>query len=459
MSGPLPQEIHETIIASSFAASEAAERMSELCDGIGGRLAGSEAGRRAEDWTLAKLAGLGLKDCWTEALPLLLWEREQLDARVVGPVGWSLDSVAHAYSPLEVDLRADLVDVAHGRRQDFAAWGQALRGRIALCDEEAPAGDRNPHRSERLAAAIEQGAAGLLILSAAAGGITRTGVCHRGLAPIPSLSISREDGLRLRRILAGGDRPRVSIRMRNRAVQAEGRNVLAQLPGRDPAAGLVLAGAHLDSWDLAQGAADNGLGSVIILEIARVLSRLHASLPEGRRPRATIRFALWTAEEIGLLGSTAYQAREAAENGLTRHRAVMNFDMTGSPEGYWLPGQAGPGRTLAGLARQLAPLGMSDKVDHRAALHSDHQAFMLAGVPVLALLAPLGPDGGRYYHSRSDTLDKIDLPALSRAVAVGAATLWALADETEPSLPWLSPEQVAAMVDVAGLREALAALG
>jgi len=71
----------------------------------------------------------------------------------------------------------------------------------------------------------------------------------------------------------------------------------------------------------------------------------------------------------------------------------------------------------------------------------------------------LGPDGGRYYHSRGDTLDKIDQPALSRAVAVGAATLWALADEAQPSLPWLSPEAVESMVDAAGLREALAALG
>lgn len=459
MSGPLPQDIHETLIASSLAASEAVDRLSDLCDGIGGRLAGSEAGRRAEDWALATLARLGLKDPWTEALPLLLWERGQLEARVLGPTGWGLDSVAHAYSPLEVDLKADLVDVAHGRRQDFAAAGDALRGCVALCDEEVPAGERNPHRSERLAAAIDQGAVGLLILSSAAGCITRTGVCHRGLAPIPSLSISREDGLRLRRLLAAGGRPQVGLLMRNRARQAEGRNVLAQLPGRDPAAGLVLAGAHLDSWDLAQGAADNGLGSVIVLEIARVLSRLYHALPLERRTRATLRFALWTAEEIGLLGSTSYQNREAAQGSLTQHRVVMNFDMTGSPEGYWLPGQAGAGGTLAGLARQLAPLGMTDKLDHRAGLHSDHQAFMLAGVPVLALIAPLGPDGGRYYHSRGDTLDKIDLPALSRAVAVGAATLWALVDEAEPSLPWLSPEAVETMVDTADLREALAALG
>ncbi len=458
MGNPLPQDTLEAIIAASLATSEAAERLTELCDGIGGRPAGSEAGRRAEEWALETLRRQGLA-AWTEPLPLLHWDRGPLDLRVDGPLGWPLDSVAHAYSPLAVDLSAELVDVGHGRAVDFAAAGEAVRGRIALCDEEVPAGERNPHRSERLAAAVTRGAAGLLILSSAAGGITRTGVCHRGLAPIPSLSVSREDGLRLRRLLARGGRPRLRLSMQNRAEPSEGRNVLADLPGRDPEAGLVLAGAHLDSWDLAQGAADNGLGSVIVLEIARVLGQLHASLAEERRPGATLRFALWTAEEIGLLGSTAYQRREAEAGGLARHRAVLNFDMTGNPEGYWLPGQAGAGATLAGLARQLAPLGMGPAVDHRAGLHSDHQAFMLAGVPVVALLAPLGPDGGRYYHSRGDTLDKIDLPALCRAVAVGAATLWALADETEPSLPWLSSEAVASMVDAAGLREALTALG
>ena len=127
-------------------------------------------------------------------------------------------------------------------------------------------------------------------------------------------------------------------------------------------------------------------------------------------------FALWTAEETGLLGSTAYVAGHEAE--LPRHRAVMNFDMTGDPYGYWLPGQDGPSGMLTRLAEQLAPLGMGASVDLKPGLHSDHQPFMLAGVPIVSLLGRLSSDGARYYHSLGDTFEKVDLPALCRARCV-----------------------------------------
>ena len=255
-----------------------------------------------------------------------------------------------------------------------------LNGAIALCDEEVPPGERNPHRSERLAAAAANGAGALLILSSASGGLARTGVCHPHLSPIASLGIAREDGLRLRRLLAGGSAPHLTLRMRNRQTAGRGRSILAQIPGHDPDAGLVLAGAHLDSWDLAQGATDNGLGVAIVLEMARVL----ALLPAPARPRADLRFALWTGEETGLLGSSAYVDAHRAD--LPRHRAVMNFDMTGAPYGYWLPGLPDAGSMLPRLAEQLAPLGMEARVYHKAGLHSDHQPFIGAGVPIVSLL-------------------------------------------------------------------------
>lgn len=448
----LPDTVLNTILTQVMGRPQAYDELGWLCDHVGGRIAGTAAGRKAEDWALAALGRRGLPRIWEEPLDLQVWERGPLAVEVAGPGGWPLTAVAHANSPLQVDLEADVVDVGHGRAADFAGHGANLAGAIALCDEEVPQGERNPHRSERLAAAAAHGAGALLILSAASGGLARTGVCNPRLASIASLGIAREDGLRLRRLLASGMAPRLAIRMRNQLSAGRGRTILAEIPGRDPAAGLVLAGGHLDSWDLAQGATDNGLGAAIVLEMAGVL----AGLPLAARPRAALRFALWTAEEVGLLGSSAYVAAREAE--LPRHRAVMNFDMTGAPYGYWLPGLGGPGSMLPRLAEQLAPLGMSGRVDHRAGLHSDHQPFMLAGVPVVGLLGELGPDGARFYHSLGDTFEKVDLAAFCRAAAVGAATLWALADEAVPSFAHLSAEAVDAMVDRAGLREALAAL-
>ncbi len=448
----LPEVVLDTILAEVLGRPHSFRDLGELCDRVGGRIAGTEAGRQAEDWALAAFARHGLPQIWTHPLDLEVWERGSLSVVVQGAGGWQLTAVAHANSPRQVDHDADVVDVGHGRATDFAERGANLEGAVALCDEEVPPGERNPHRSERLAQAVAHGAGGLLILSSASGGLARTGVCHPRLAPIASLGISREDGLRLRRLLSGGARPRIAISMRNRQFNGCGRNVLAEIPGRDPDAGLVLAGAHLDSWDLAQGATDNGLGVAIVLEMARALARL----PVASRPRASLRFALWTAEETGLLGSSAYVADRRET--LPEHRAMLNFDMTGDPYGYWLPGLSGPGTMLPRLADQLAPLGMGPSVDHKAGLHSDHQPFMLAGVPIVCLLARLGSDGARYYHSAGDTIEKVDLPSLCRAAAVGAATMWALADEATPSFALLSASAVDAMIDGAGLREALAAL-
>jgi Zn-dependent M28 family amino/carboxypeptidase len=261
------------------------------------------------------------------------------------------------------------------------------------------------------------------------------------------LGIGQEDGLRLRRLIRAGAQPTARVAMSNRIVRGEGRNVIAEIPGSERPEEIVLAGGHLDSWDVAQGATDNGLGSAIVLEAARALAAL------GRRPKRTLRFVLWAAEEIGLLGSHDYVERHA--DTLDDHVAVMNFDMTGAPYGYWTPGRKNRHPLLADLATQLAPLGMGDDHAHKAGLHSDHQPFMLAGVPVVGLQARLVPEGGRYYHSVGDTFEKVSLPDFCRAACVASHTLWALADTEERPWPRLDRKAVLAMVEEADLVEAL----
>ncbi|MBM3492708.1 MAG: M20/M25/M40 family metallo-hydrolase, partial [Armatimonadetes bacterium] len=266
--------------------------------------------------------------------------------------------------------------------------------------------------------------------------------------PIPSVGIANEDGQRLRRALGDGMRPSVSIKMANSVGDGVAHNVIAEITGTGSSDEVVFAGAHLDSWDVGQGATDNGLGCAIVLEAARALR----SRPG--RPTRTIRFALWAAEETGLHGSRAYVANHAAE--LDRIVGVMNFDMTGDPHGYWMPGNEDAPGFLRDLARRLAPLGMREEFGHKPGLHSDHQPFMLAGVPVLALTGRL-PDGGggHYYHTAGDTFEKVSLPGLCRAAAVAAHTLWALAEAPERPYRRKSREEVDAMMAAAGLADAM----
>jgi Iap family predicted aminopeptidase len=383
-----------------------------------------------------------------EPLPVRVWERGALDVRVAGDPGWQMTALAHGFAPERCEIAGHVVDVGFGLREDYERLADLVHDAIALCSEGAPEGRRAPHRTERLAWAAAAGAAGLMILSPTSGCLPRTGVCHSTGAPIPSMGIAREDGERLRRMLSEGLRPRVRIAMTNLTRESTARNIIGDITGTEAADEIVLAGAHLDSWDVGQGATDNGLGCAIVLEAARALRALN------RRPRRTIRFALWAAEETGLHGSRAYVADHAGE--LDRMVCVMNFDMTGDPYGYWTPGNENPAPILKGLARQLAPLGMREEFSAKPGLHSDHQPFMLAGVPVVCLAARLPEGGGgAYYHSAGDTFEKVSLPAMCRAAAAAAHTLWAFAECEERPYARKSVAEVDAMIEAAGLREAL----
>ncbi len=420
-----------------------------MCDNVGGRTSGAESGDRAEDWGRRCFTEVGLENVRYEELQVTVWQRGSLEVLVTEPASWALTAMAHGNAPSEVDLSAEVIDAGHAEACDFERLGHAVQGKVVLCDEGVAPGKRALHRTEKLKFALEAGASGLMIYSSASGGLPRTGVCYYGEAPIPSMGISQEDGERLKRLINAGGIPKVRISMRNTNSIGVGRNVIGDIVGSELPDEVVMAGGHLDSWDISQGATDNGLGSAIVLEMAHALAAL------GRRPKRTLRFAMWAAEEVGLCGSHAYVRDHADE--LDRMRGLLNFDMTGDPYGFWVPGRRSKHSVFEGLANQLAGIGMKQDYDHKAGLHSDHQPFMLAGVPVISLMAKIEGQGAHYYHSVGDTFEKVSQPALCRAAAVGAHTMWAIADADVPPLTRLTPGEIEKMIDDDDLREALTA--
>ena len=455
--------ISDRILAECFGRPHAYYELGRLCDTVGGRSSGTESGRRGEEWALELMKSYGLENITVEEFPVLAWTRGELEVAAVSPSAWRLTALSHGYAPSKAEVTAEVFDIGHGESDDYLRVGERVRGGIVLCDEGVAPGHRGLHRSEKLKLAADNGAAALMIYSSASGGLPRTGTCANTEAPIPSLGISQEDGLRLLRLLKSSDEanraPIVSIRMTNHFEQSTARNVIGELRGSELPDEHVLLGAHLDSWDVAQGATDNGLGSAIVLEIGRVLTLL-------QRPRRTIRFAIWAAEEIGLCGSWHYSRLHETE--LDSMTAVINFDMTADPYGFWLPTplehthgakEAAGLELLRSVAARLAPLGMKQEFVFKAGLHSDHQAFMLGGVQAIALLAENKTQGAHYYHSVGDTFDKVSLPSFSRAAAVGAHTAWALADAPYRPFKRQSPGYVRQLIDEAGLMDALAADG
>lgn len=246
------------------------------------------------------------------------------------------------------------------------------------------------HRSEVMAVAHQYGATGLLYQMTRPGNLPMTGMCWRGgTSPIPGVGISKEDGEWIRRQLERGERVRVKLQMTNITGRVTSANVIGEIPGKGHE--YVLVGAHLDSWDLGQGAVDNGTGTVVIIEAARAIARL------GIQPAATIRFVLFMGEEVGLSGARAHAAAHGAE--LADCRAMINCDMEGMPLGVRIMGHEEAHAFFEALLESMKGFKLERDVSHRVSIYGDHRPFLLSGVPVITPISRLENESWRYYHT------------------------------------------------------------
>jgi Zn-dependent M28 family amino/carboxypeptidase len=240
---------------------------------------------------------------------------------------------------------------------------------------------------------------------------------------IPAAAISAEDAELVHRLLAAGDRVEVHLRLTCQTLpDAESANVLAEIRGRERPDEIVLIGAHLDTWDVGQGAHDDGAGCAIVMETMRLLKRL------GLVPRRTIRAVLFTNEENGLRGGRDYAERHGAEH----HVVAIESDSGGdAPVGFGITAGEGAVEMVRGIARHLRVLG-ADTV-HPSGGGADISPLKDRGVPVMGLMQ----DTARYFdfhHTEADTLDKVDPAALVRNVAALATMTWFLAEQ-EATVP------------------------
>jgi len=383
-----------------FEGSEVEKNLRFLCDEIGGRVAGTPSSKKALDMAEKLFKAYGLKNVHREPFEFDGWLRGPFQCEALSPVRFPMHAVALANTPSTPPegVEGVVVDAAHGNPVELDKLGDALKGRFALVLDEPMPGGRWMHRSEVLFEAYKRGAIGLLYQTAEPGQLPVTGTCwNRGTSPIPAAGISKEDGERIKRSLALGETVRVRITMTNEIGPATSENVVGEVPGRGEE--IVIVGGHLDSWDLGQGAVDNGTGAVTVLEAARAFSK------SGIVPEATIRFVLFMGEESGLCGSDAYVAQHGSE--LARWRAMINCDMMGTPVGIRVMGHKEVDPLLAELLKALEGFDLPAGISHRAGIYGDQQAFLLAGVPVVGPMTRFEGDGERYYHTAGDTFDKV----------------------------------------------------
>ena len=419
-----------------------------LTDTVGGRVTGSPQSHAASDLILKTLKDAGFESAHFEEYTLESgWQRGSARGQVLSPVTAPLYVGSYGWVPgTSGRIESPVVDLGTPPGNDLPQSAESVRGTAVLVDVHSIGNAPTPVMRALMAHQLAQaGAAAMLVPSDKPDRMLYTsayGLYPR--APLPVLSVAREDTLFLRRLLAKGP-VRIQLDIQNTFTGSTNeRNVIADLPGTNPGE-MVLVGAHFDSWDPAQGADDNGSGVAAVLEAARILKSL------GTRPRCTIRFAFFSGEEEANLGSRAYVAMHQAE--IDRLRAFLLMD-----DGAQLPlGFATNGRDdlVAPLQKTLQPLvGLgAGKIDADADMESDNASFMVLGVPSLTLQVEPGDYDVRH-HAITDTFDKIDPRKLALDTAVMAVAAYSLANaETRPGRR-LSPNEVKELLKKTGLESA-----
>lgn len=402
---------------------------------VGPRQAGTEAEARARAWAVRRLTALGFANVRVEPFEMPVWVRGVERAEIVSPFPQPLvlTALGNSGATPEAGLEAEVVGFQSVAELQ-AAPDSAVRGRIVFINHAmAPTQDGSGYgqfgapRRQGPTIASRKGAAAIVVRSIGTdhhrNGHTGVQAFGEGARPIPAAALTVPDAEQLQRILnRAGDRPvrmRLTLTPRNIGRRQSG-NVVAEVPGTDPNAGVITIGGHLDSWDLGTGAVDNAAGVAITTAAA------HRIMQAGR-PRRTIRVVLFGAEEVGGGGGpTHFRVNHPAGNVLTVGESDFGADRIWRVDFNFAPGNGALADRIAAL---LAPLGIV-RGQGTANAGADLSEWVRAGTAAI----DLNQDGTRYFdyhHTPDDTLDKVDPVQLRQNVAAWTAVLAVLANAPE----------------------------
>jgi carboxypeptidase Q len=392
----------------------------DLTTEIGQRHGGTEAEARARDWAVVRLKKLGFSNVRIEEFDMPVWVRGEERGSITTPFPFKLALTALGNSGATPTAGLKGSVIVYPTYDAFKAAPDAdVKGKIVYVShamhrtmDGSSYGAFGVLRRQGPNIAAKRGAAAFLIRSI---GTSEHRTPHTGntsweagVTPIPAAALSNPDADQVERIVAasGGKPVTIDLTLTPRFVgKQKSGNVVAEIPGTDPAAGLVVLGGHIDSWDLGTGALDDAAGVAITTAAAKRI------LDSGKKPKRTIRVVWWGAEEVGIFGGGAYfeahksEAHAFASESDFGAGRIWRFDVR-------LPEMAQP---LADrLAIALAPLGIT-KGKEVASGGADVGQLIGAGVPAI----DLQQDGTHYFdyhHTADDTLDKIDPEALQQNV-------------------------------------------
>ncbi|MCO4761436.1 MAG: M20/M25/M40 family metallo-hydrolase [Myxococcales bacterium] len=419
--------------------------LATLCDTWGHRLSGSASLEGAIDWAVQTLKAGGITNARREEVIVPHWVRGQESATLLSPkiagqsVSMAMLGLGNSVGTPPAGVTSEVL-VVHNDAE-FHALGDRVHGKIVLFNNPMPAwtehdgacyGKTVVYRVKGAIMAAKRGAVAVLIRSVTARSLRSP---HTGMLrydnktrKIPAAALSTEDADRIDRLTQAGHKVRVRLTMgASFKTPSKSANVVAEIIGRERPEEVVIVSGHIDSWDVGQGAHDDGVGVIMAMETLMTLKRL------GLQPRRTIRAVLWTNEENGMAGVRSYLKRHKAE--LPNHVAAIEADAGGFLPVRWGVSVRDPERqrraaeTVAAFlprARAVAPAVASMTVKPGSSA-PDVGWFRRHGVPALGLFTH-GERYFDYHHTKADTVDKVDPQELSLSAAAMATLAWHLAE-------------------------------
>ena len=407
------------------------ELVESLTTEVGARPAGSAAAHRASDWAVARFKALGYDKVTVETFPVPNWQRGAETAEVTAPYPQKLFITALGGSVATPPLGLSAQVVLFKRFDDMLAQPEgSLKGKIAVVTERivraqdgAGYGAGYRIRGQGAVEAARRGAVGYMLRSL---GTDSHRVPHTGsmtydpaVAKIPAAALSNPDADLLERMT--DRRAPVTVKMivtPTTGPDLEARTVVGEITGREKPEEIVVIGGHLDSWDLATGAIDDGAGVAITMATGKQI------LDRSERPRRTVRVVLWGAEEIGKAGEAFAKV----------HGAQVDNHIIGSESDFGggkvlkLALPAATDRAFASaLYSAVSPAGVIPERAPAMNGGADVEEMNALGMPVASLRQD-GMDYFDWHHTPDDTLDKIKATDLDQAVAVWSAFTLMVAD-------------------------------
>lgn len=412
---------------------EAFQRLTYFVDKFGHRFSGSESLENSIDWIVSEMRQQPFDKVKTQKVMVPHWVRGEESATLLAPRKKNLPmlGLGGSIGTPQGGIEAEVL-VVEGFN-DLHQHADQAKGKIIVYNVPFISyGQTVQYRYRGAIEAAKVGGVASLIRSVGPYSMqtphTGNSSYEKGVKKIPQAAITLEDASLLHRLQKTGEKIRIHLSMEAKTLpDTPSRNIIAEIRGSEKPEEIVVLGGHIDSWDVGQGAMDDAGGCFAAWEAVMLMKKL------GLRPKRTVRVVMWTNEENGLRGATAY--RDMVQENGTLDNHVLAIESDGGvfkPRGFGFSGSDEAYAMISAAAKLLEPIG-SDMVK-RGGGGADIGPIMREGVPGMGLLV----DGSRYFwyhHTAADTIDKLDEQEYQECIATMAVMAYVIAD-AEQSLPW-----------------------